>query len=69
MRDIDSVKKLGLTIQRMDREVHYRGWSSPGDKPQYYVGRVPGPMLVKFDAQVVILLVEVIVIETNEPLI
>ena len=69
MMHIDSAKKLGLTIQHTDREVHYGSWSGPGDKPQYYVGRVPGPVLVRFDAQVVIPLAEVKLIQTTEPLI
>ena len=69
MMNIDWAKKLGLTIQQTDREVHYGSWSSPGDKPQYYVGHVPGPVLVRFDAQVVIPLAEVKLIQTNEPLI
>ena len=69
MMDLDSAKKLGLTIQRTDREVHFGSWSGPGDKPQYYVGHVPGPVLVRFDAQVVIPLAEVKLIETSEPLI
>ena len=60
---------MGLTIQHTDREVHYGSWSGPGDKPQYYVGRVPGLVLVRFDAQVVITLVEVKLIQTTEPLI
>ena len=59
MMDIDLAKKLGLTIQHMDREVHCGSWSGPGDEQQYYVGRVPGPVLVRFDAQVVIPLAEV----------
>ena len=69
MMDLDSAKKLGLTIQRTDREVHFGSWSGPGDNPQYYVGCVPGPVLVRFDAQVVIPLAEVKLIETSEPLI
>ena len=69
MMDIDSAKKLGLTIQHTDRDVHYGSWSGPGDKSQYYVGRVPGPVLVRFDAQVVIPLAKVKLIQTTEPLI
>ena len=49
--------------------MHCGSWSGPGDKLQYYVGHVPGPVLVRFDAQVVIPLVEVKLVKTNEPLI
>ena len=69
MMDITSARKMGLQIQLTDKEIHYGSWSGPGDKPQYYVGRVPGPILVRFDAAVVIPLAEIKLIETSEPLI
>ena len=50
MMIIVSAKKLGLIVQFTDREVHYGSRNGPGDKPQYYVGRVPGPVLVRFDS-------------------
>ena len=46
MMHLASARKMGLTIQLTDKEVHFGSWSGPGDKPQYYVGRVPGPILV-----------------------
>ena len=49
MKDLASARKMGLSVQLTDKEVHFDGWSGPGDKPQYYVGRVPGPILVQFD--------------------
>ena len=33
MMDLASARKLGLTVQLTDKEVHYGSWSGPGDKP------------------------------------
>ena len=46
MMDSASPRKMGLSVQLTDKEVHFGSWSGPGDKPQYYVSRVPGPILV-----------------------
>ena len=46
MMDLTSACKMGLSVQLTDKEVHIGSWSGPGDKPQYYVGRVPEPILV-----------------------
>ena len=69
MMDLASARKIGLTVQLTDKEVHFGSWSGPGDKPQYYVGRVPGPILVPFDQYVVVPLAETKLIEMAEPLI
>ena len=37
MMDLALTHKLGLTVQLMDKEVHFGSWNGPGDKPQYYV--------------------------------
>ena len=46
MMDSASPRKMGLSVQLTDKEVRFGSWNEPGDKPQYYVGRVPGPILV-----------------------
>ena len=69
MMDLASACKMGLSVQLTDKEVHFGSWSGPGDKPQHYVGRVPGPILVRFDQYVVVPLAEIKLIETAEPLI
>ena len=33
MMDLASARKLGLSVQLTDKEVHYGSWSGPGDKP------------------------------------
>ena len=69
MMDLASACKMGLSVQLTDKEVYFGSWSGPGDKPQYYVGRVPGPILVRFDQYVVVPLAKNKLIETSEPLI
>ena len=48
--DLASAHKFGFPVQLTDKELHFGSKSGPGDKPQYYVGRPPGPVLVRFDA-------------------
>ena len=67
--DLASTHKVGLTVQVTDKEVHFGSWSGRGDKPQYYVGRVPGPILACFNQYMVVPLVEIKLIEMAEPLV
>ena len=67
--DLASACNMGLSVQLTDKEVHFGSWSGPGDKPQHYVGRVPGPILVHFDQYVVVPLANIKSRKMTEPLI